>query len=415
MTAVDIVLLTVGAYACAWAIYLVAMPLVGTLSGQPTMSGKKSENNWPSVAVIVPASDAERVIVSCVRSLQCCNYPIAKVHIYVVADHCNDNTGASAQKAGATVLIREDGPRGKTYAIDWAFAELKSRRVFPDLYVIVDATAKVDPNFIAAMAEQWSLGNHIVSNHTFVSPESQNWYARCLALMFVHRNLQNQARERLGLSAMLGGCGMAFSKHYIDRFRWSLALPKTHGAHPTEDWRHAVRAVGQGYRVAFADDARVATPLRSSLYGSTQQGARWERGRLINAGTYALTLLMRGVWQRNLLKIFAAFDAMQPPVAILASLSVGLAAATLFAASTSSTIMIVAFIPVTFVGTYGLVTVIKGRHEGIPLTTVLWGPIYLVWRCASFALAWAFLDRMHFNGRRPATVTASPRRSKEPL
>ena len=49
--------------------------------------------------------------------------------------------------------------------------------------------------------------------------------------------------------------------------------------------------------------------------------------------------------------------------------------------------------PLMLVGVYGLGVVLRGRHEGIRLTTVLWAPVYVAWRCASFILAWTFLDR----------------------
>jgi hypothetical protein len=212
--------------------------------------------------------------------------------------------------------------------------------------------------------------------------------------MFVHRNLQNWSREQIGISALLTGCGMAFSREYIQRFGWSLALPKTQGAHPTEDWRHAVRAVEEGYRVGYADEARVATPLRGSLAEATQQGARWERGRLINASTYALRLLWRGLCNRDHVKVFAALDAMQPPVAILAALSVALALLTYLVRSETLLLGVLGYLPLILVALYGVIVVVRGRQDGISPTTVFWAPVYILWRCSAFILAWAFLDRV---------------------
>jgi hypothetical protein len=180
-------------------------------------------------------------------------------------------------------------------------------------------------------------------------------------------------------------------------------LPKAQGSHPTEDWRHAVRAVEQGYRVAHAGRARVSTPLRSSLAEATQQGARWERGRLLNAGTYALRLLWIGLYQRNRLKIFAALDAMQPPVAILAALSIAVAVLTyLFSSHDTFSLKLIGYLPMMLIALYGTIVVIRGRREGISLSTVVWAPIYVIWRCLSFLLAWAFLDRINLGKRRAA-------------
>jgi hypothetical protein len=210
---------------------------------------------------------------------------------------------------------------------------------------------------------------------------------------------------------MLGGCGMGFSRRYIERFGWSLALPKVQGLHPTEDWRHAVRAVEEGYRVAFAEGGRVATPLRGSLTKATQQGARWERGRLINASTYAVRLLLRALWERRPVKIFAALDAMQPPVAILAALSFGLAAFTLVFRDGFDPNAVPSYIPLAAIVLYASLVVSAGRREGIAPSTALWGPLYLGWRCASFVLAWVFVDRVRVAGatpERPAAGTPEP-------
>ncbi len=395
MTAFEILLIVVSSYATVWALYLLIIPLVANLRAPRQRNGfRLADREWPTIAVIVPARNAARPVESCIASLRACNYPSDKFAIYVVADHCSDDTAGCAEAAGATVLNRNDGPTGKPYAIAWALQELNNRGITSDLYVIVDSTAQVEPNFLSAMGECWRHGEDIVSGHPMLSAENKSWYARCLGLMLVHRNLQCWARERLGLSALLEGRGMAYSRNYIQRFGWSLALPKLQSSHPTQDWRHAVKAVEQGCRVAFAEDARVVTPLRGSLTEATQQGARWERGRLVNAGAYGLRLLVHGVKQRDLVKVFAALDAIQPPVAILGGLSLGLAVLSML---TPRAILggIGGLIPLIVVGLYGLGVAFKGRHEGIGLTTAMWAPFYVAWRCVTFILAWGFLDRIN--------------------
>jgi hypothetical protein len=103
--------------------------------------------------------------------------------------------------------------------------------------------------------------------HTMVDPTNQKWFARCLGLTLAHRNLQDAARERLSLSALVCGRGMAFGKEYIEKHGWRLALPSESiaGTHPTEDFRHGVRLAEHGYRVAFAPMRTSYTPLRQSL------------------------------------------------------------------------------------------------------------------------------------------------------
>jgi cellulose synthase/poly-beta-1,6-N-acetylglucosamine synthase-like glycosyltransferase len=395
MTIFEILQTVMTVYATFWALYLLLFPFIASLwrSRGKTIEGMR-DGQWPTMAIIMPARNMSGVIAKSIGSLQDCHYPMEKVDTYVIADHCSDDTAKCAESAGATALIRNEGLPGKTYALAWALEVLRVRGVAPELYVIVDATVELEPNFLTALAKRWQQGEDVITSHSRVSAESHAWYARCLGLMLVHRNLQNWSREQLGLSALLEGRGMAYSQAYVQRYGWHLALPAPNsGFHPTEDWRHAVRAVEQGYRVAFAQDSCIATPLRNSLIEATKQGSRWERGRMVNAGTYALRLLIRGLWQRDVLKIFAALDAIQPPVAILGGLSLGLAATSAFVPS-ASLVRITPFIPLTLVVLYGLEVVHRGRREGIGLAAIIWAPLYIAWRCTIFVFAWGFLDRV---------------------
>jgi hypothetical protein len=187
---------------------------------------------------------------------------------------------------------------------------------------------------------------------------------------------------------------MAFSRHYIEKFGWSLALPTStqFGSHPTEDYRHGIRAVEEGYRAAFADNARVFTPLRDSLTAATQQGVRWERGRIINALTDAPRLLVSGLRQRNPLKVLAALDGIQPPVAILGGFCVGVAVLSAVIPGSRLSILL-GLVPMVLIGLYGLAVIAQGRHDGIKLKTAIWAPAYVAWRCMAFVLAWTKLDR----------------------
>jgi hypothetical protein len=120
---------------------------------------------------------------------------------------------------------------------------------------------------------------------------------------------------------------------------------------------------------------------------------------MINATTHALRLLLRGLQQRYLLQVCAALDAMQPPVAILGALSLVVAAWSVLVTGVSLR-GVGSLLPSLLIGLYGLVVVIRGRHEGIRVKTIIWAPLYIAWRCFSFVLAWAFLDRIDLGRRR---------------
>jgi cellulose synthase/poly-beta-1,6-N-acetylglucosamine synthase-like glycosyltransferase len=389
MIVIETLLALLTAYVAFWAIYVLVIPVVaGMVRPSARKTAGSSRQEFPRITVIVPAFNMKEFVARCVESLVSCDYPKDKVSIYVVADHCTDNTSELAAGAGASVLVREEGPRGKTYTLAWALDALKERGNMPDLYVIVDATARVDPAFLKMLAARWRDGEDVLISRAIVDTENQQWFAQCLGLTLAHRNLQNWARERLGLSAFISGRGMGYSRKYIQTYGWSLALPEStgFGAHPTEDWRHGVRIAAEGLRAAFVEDAKVFTPLRGSLRAATEQGIRWERGRMANASTDGFQLLLQGLRQQSRSMVLAALDAVQPPVAILAGLCLASAVLALVVFRTQVSVAF-GVAPLFLVATYGFAVLERGRREGIKRRTILWAPVYVAWRCMSFLMA----------------------------
>jgi len=395
MTVLAVFQIVVVAYITIWILYLLAFPLIAGFRGSCIRRRHELlRTSSPRIVIIIPAYNMADVIGNCVAALRNDEYAMEHVIIYVVADHCTDDTAERAMAAGAHVLTRKAGLRGKTYTLAWTLEQLARLDVMPDLYVIVDATAQVSPGFLHAISESWRQGEDIITSRAVVSPTNQKWFAKCLGLMLVHRYMQGWYREQLGLSAWLEGRGMAYSRDYIQQFGWRLALPSEQkSSHPTEDWRHGVRAAEQGYRVALAPDAKVMTPLRRSFVEATKQNARWERGRFINAMTHSLRLLWQGLKQRQPLKIFAALDGIQPPVALMGGVACALALWDLCFPDWSSVGPWV-FVPFVLVGIYSLMVAYRGYFEGIHFITLFWAPFYVGWRCASFIFAWTFLDRL---------------------
>jgi cellulose synthase/poly-beta-1,6-N-acetylglucosamine synthase-like glycosyltransferase len=396
MILANLIVFLVALYLLTWSIYLLTMPILSNLR-IPDESPRRdpARSQTPQISVVIPAHDMEHCIERCIRSLLGSRYPGERFEVYIVADHCSDQTVAVARAAGAEVLIRDEEPAGKTFALDWAFRQLNTRGVSSDLYVIVDATAYVADDFLSSLAERSSSGENVIMAHTLVDPTNQKWFARCLGLTLAHRNLQDAARERLALSALVCGRGMAFGKEYIEKHGWRLALPSesSAGNHPTEDFRHGVRLAEHGYRVAFAADAHVYTPLRQSLGAATRQNVRWERGRIGNAYTHARELLSQAIRERQLRKLIAAVDAIQPPVAVVIGLSGGLAFLAVLFTDTSS-MLFVTLLPFLLVFMYSVLVIRQGQQEGIKLTALLWAPIYIGWRVSAFLAALTGLDRL---------------------
>jgi 1,2-diacylglycerol 3-beta-glucosyltransferase len=397
MKLLELLLFALVAYAFFWAFYVVGLPIWAKVRGmrRKGASHEASVTRLPRIAVIIPAHNMARSIESCIASLRRCNYPVERLRVFVIADHCKDETKAVAESCETVVLERTQDPPGKSYAIAWCLEQLASLRVDPELYVVIDATVQVHPEFLSEIVSKWAEGEDIVVGFASADPGKQQWFVRCMGLTLTHRRLQNESREALRLSSLIEGRGMGYSRSYVSRFGWRLALPDegSGGTHPTEDWRHGVRVAEQGLRVAFSADARVYTPIREKFQAATRQGLRWEHGRIDNAFTHGMRLLRKSVAQRERVGLFAALDSIQPPVAILFGVSLiastgGLAVFELSAKGLATSM------PALMLFCYALVVTARGRRDGIALWTVLWAPVYLVWRLLVFVVAFARLDRI---------------------
>ena len=73
--------------------------------------------------------------------------------LIVIADNCTDQTAATAQRPGVTVLERQnDTLKGKGYALDFALQSIAADP--PDVVIVIDADCDVQPGTIAHLAHQ---------------------------------------------------------------------------------------------------------------------------------------------------------------------------------------------------------------------------------------------------------------------
>mgnify|MGYP001553603659 FL=1 len=105
------------------------------------------------IDILIPAHDEELLLPRLLESLagQSAAGTARRGRLLVIADHCSDATATLARQAGADVLERSSGPRGKPAALRDGLALLASgpsdRAV-----LILDADCTVSPNLLEALA-----------------------------------------------------------------------------------------------------------------------------------------------------------------------------------------------------------------------------------------------------------------------
>jgi len=233
----------------------------------------KPDADWqPSVAVVVPAYNEEKVVLQTVRSLLACQHP--KVfEIIVVDDGSSDNTYQVLQEEFAderlvTIVTKPNG--GKPAALNYGIARTKADiiitldadTVFARDTILVLAAWFADPK-IGAVAGNAKVGNRV------------NFLTRCQALEYVtSQNLDRRALTILDSVTVVPGAVGAWRRDVVE------AAGGFSGATLAEDADLTIRVQRMGYSVGYEERAIGLTEAPDTMRGFLRQRFRWMFGTL---------------------------------------------------------------------------------------------------------------------------------------
>ena len=314
--------------ALAAGLYLLVLLAASRLRGAP----------WPpsearhSFLVLVPAHNEATVIERALASLAALEYPRGNFEVVVVADNCDDATAAVVRASDTRVIERRDPERrGKGFAIAWALDVLSPEQ---DAVVIVDADCEVSRNLLAEFDRGLEAGAEAMQASNLATGASASRHAGLREAAFLlHNHLRPLGKERLGLSAGLGGSGMCFAGNLLRRCPWrafSFA----------EDREYHMMLVDAGSRVRFIADGEVRSPMTVVGAQARSQSARWDSGRLRLGLKYGPRLVARGIRSRDRVAVEAGIDPLLPPQSLL--MGMNLAGALLALASRRGPVVVMA-------------------------------------------------------------------------
>jgi hypothetical protein len=278
------------------------------------------------LAVIVPAHDEEAGIGATLASLAACAYSAGRRRTIVIADNCGDGTAARARELGVEVWERTDpGNRGKGHALAWALERLFAEAQPPDAVAMVDADCVVSANLLEAVAGHLADGAEAIQvDYVAGNPEDSPTAALRFAGFALADTVRFLGKERLGLSCGLVGTGMAFPRALLEQVPWTVTGLM-------EDGEYHMRLVLEGTRTRFVPEAWVSQPVPTNLRASSEQQARWEKGKLDMIRAWTPRLLGSGLARRDPVRVHAGLECLVPPQSVLAL--GGLAGAALGAAA----------------------------------------------------------------------------------
>ncbi len=311
-TLIDFVFLLVGAVIAAGLAYHYVL----LIAGRDRRISHPDDAAAPGLrfALMVPAHNEQDVIGATVLRLRQIDYPPARFDVHVVADHCTDDTAATAEAAGALVHVRADEPRGrKGYAVDWLIKRLLVDPRRYDAIVVFDADSRVDPQFLAAVQPLLAAGAQVVQGrHVIANPGSSRFSALADADMRLNNRIRNQAKENMGLSARLMGDAMAFRRQVLEQHPWMGAQSLT------EDRDYGIYLATQGVRIRYTPEAISSGQAVARWKEATPQRMRWYGGAFDLQRRYLRTLWTLTWRQRNGDAFDKLLELALPPFSMLA-------------------------------------------------------------------------------------------------
>ena len=223
---------------------------------------------WPSISIIVPARNEEKVIERCIKSLLEIDYP--KKEIIVVDDGSTDKTYWLAKKYSSrgVKIIRRKRAGGKSVALNTGMLLARG-----EIIVTCDADSVISRDALKAIVKRFQdptvtavAGNVKVLNRT-------NLVTKCQALEYiVNENIYRRVFDIFGVVPVVPGPLAAFRRRALREI--GLYDKDT----LTEDFDITVKILKAGKVVQALSNAAVYTEAPTTWRDFYRQRLRWNCG-----------------------------------------------------------------------------------------------------------------------------------------
>lgn len=274
----------------------------------PELSHDTATGLFPRFAILSACRDGAVCIPGLVKSFQNQTYPAERIDLYLVADHCTDDSAAVARRLGMTVLERKSPSiPGKGNAVSEMTNSVLRVQPF-DYLVVLDIDARVKTDFLERAATYFSAGADLLSFATHAKNPTSSLLARAGDIIQALLRLHQSGRAALGLDAILyGSHGYALSRTALERLDWRTTTGQT-----AEDMELRLRATLKGLSLYYAADIEVFNDVTENAAAVREQRKRWNATYLPLITQYA-GLLMRKAFQGNRRALEALFGLLLLP------------------------------------------------------------------------------------------------------
>jgi cellulose synthase/poly-beta-1,6-N-acetylglucosamine synthase-like glycosyltransferase len=243
----------------------------------------------PTVSILIPAHNEERVIGRLLQRMAEVTYPKEKTQIIVIDDASTDNTGEIAERYSKLnermeVIHRnkKQGGRGKASALNAGLKLVHGEIILcfdADYYPQADIVEKLTKEFVNP-----EVG--AVQGRITVLNEPQNVVTRLVTLERIGGyGVDQEARDRLGLITQFGGTVGGIRHSLLESLGgWDESIL-------AEDTDLTFRVYLAGYKVCYVSDAECYEEAVESWRDYWKQRYRWARGHMQCASRHLFNVL----------------------------------------------------------------------------------------------------------------------------
>ncbi len=232
----------------------------------------------PSVSILIPARDEEKVIGRLLQRMTELTYPKDKLQVIVINDGSSDNTGRIAEEYSKRCKFIEvlnrgkrDGGKGKAVAMNAGF-----RRSTGEIVLCFDADYYPQKDIVEKLASAFADPNiGAVQGRVVVLNEPQNIVTRLVALERIGGyRVDQEARDKLSLIPQFGGTVGGFRRSLLESMGgWDESTL-------AEDTDLTFRTCLAGYKIHYVGDAECYEEAVDNWKAYWNQRYRWARGHM---------------------------------------------------------------------------------------------------------------------------------------
>lgn len=272
-------------------LYMLFYSIMGNIYKTKTMNNKiTSQNNFPRIAVMIPAYKEDNVIVRTVENALKQNYPIGKFQVIVIGDHLLNSTICKLKKLPIHLHEVNFTKSTKAKALNYALDNTKNNF---DLMVLLDADNIIEPDFLTKMSIAFINGHKAIQGHRTAKNHNTNHSLLDAISEEINNHIFCKGQQYVGLSSRLTGSGMAFE------YQLFKDLMSNINAVGGFDKELEIKLLSSEIKIHYVDNAIVYDEKVSNSEVLVNQRKRWISSQLHYMRKYALTGIQELILNKN--------------------------------------------------------------------------------------------------------------------